>query len=63
MPITPHTNGEPLLKQRAPHNLILSQSITILLVVWSANGNGTALTHKARSKVYLLNDDLTNEFV
>ena len=29
----------------------------ILLVVWSANGYGSALTSKACSKVNLLNDD------
>ena len=28
----------------------------ILLVVWSANGDGSALTSKASSKVNLLND-------
>ena len=35
MPITPHANGEPLLKQSSD---ILSQFATIVLVVWSANG-------------------------
>ena len=35
----------------------LSQSATILLDVWSANGDGCALTSKASSMVNLLNDD------
>ena len=30
----------------------------ILLVVWSANSGGSALTFKASSKVNLLNDDI-----
>ena len=34
--ITPHANGKPLLKQS-------SFLATILLVVWSANGDGSAL--------------------
>ena len=35
-----------------------------LLVVWSVNGNGSALTSKVSSMVNLLNDDiLTDEFV
>ena len=29
----------------------------ILLVVWSVNGNGSALTSKASSRVNFLNDD------
>ena len=45
-----------LLQSGAPHIHILSQSATILLV-WSANGNGSALTSKASSKVNLVNDD------
>ena len=40
MPITPHTNGEPLLKWSS----FLYQFAKILLVVWSANGNGIVLT-------------------
>ena len=52
MPITPHTNGEPLLNG-APHIHILSQSAMILLVEWY----GSALTSKACSKVNLLNND------
>ena len=52
MPITPHVNGEPLLKWSS----ILSQFAMILLIVWYANGNGSAaLTSKASSN--LLNDD------
>ena len=47
-PITPRANGEPLLKWSSSHShsgsLILSQPVAILLVVWSANGNGSALT-------------------
>ena len=35
MPTTPHANGEPLLKRSS----FLSQFATILLVVWSANGD------------------------
>ena len=58
MPITPHANGEPLLLSGAPHIHILPQFATILLVVWSANGDGGALTSKASSKVVnLLNHD------
>ena len=44
-PIVPHANGEPLLNG-APHLHILFQSATILLVVWSTNGNGSAITSK-----------------
>ena len=39
----------------APHIHILSQFATILLIVWSAHGNGSALTSKDSSN--LLNDD------
>ena len=39
MPITPHANGEPLLKQSS----ILSQFAMIPLVVWSANGDDRVL--------------------
>ena len=35
---------------------IVSQSATILMVVWFANGNGSALTSKTSSKVNLLHD-------
>ena len=52
MPITPHANGKPVLKRSS---LFLSQFATILLVVWSANGDGSALTSEASSN--LLNDD------
>ena len=38
--------------------LIFPQFATILLVVWSAKGDGSALTSKASSKVKLLNDDI-----
>ena len=55
-PITLHANGEPLLKSGGPQH-ILYQSAMILLVVWSAKGNGSPLTSKASSKVNLLNDD------
>ena len=48
--------GEPLLKRSSSHSL-LPQSTTILLVVWSANSDGSALTSKASSKVNLLNND------
>ena len=56
MPITPQLMAS-LFKSRAPHIHILSQSAIILLVVWSANGNSSAFTSKASSKVNLLNDD------
>ena len=52
MPITHHTNGEPLLSSLI---FVLSQFATILLVVWSANGYGSALTSKTSSN--LLNDN------
>ena len=54
IPITRHSNGEPLLKRSSSHSL----PTTILLVVLSANGNGSAVTSKATSKVNLLNDDI-----
>ena len=40
----------------ASHYHILLISATILLVVWSANGSGSALSSYASSKVNLLND-------
>ena len=52
MPITLHANGEPLLKRSS----FLSQFATILLVVWSANGGGSALT-TSKASSNLLNDD------
>ena len=54
MPITPHTNGEPLLKRSSSY----SQFATILLVVWCANSDGSALPSKANSnlKKMLLTD-------
>ena len=54
MPITPHANGEPLLKQSSSYSHS-SQFATILLVVWSANGYSSALTSKATSN--LLSDN------
>ena len=51
-----HTLMANLLQSGAPHIHILSQSATILLV-WSAKGNGSALTSKASSRVNLVNDD------
>ena len=51
--ITPHANSDSLLKRSSSH----SHSVTILLVVWSTNGDGSAPTSKASSKVNLLNDD------
>ena len=50
--ITPHANGEPLLKLSSPHSL-LSSSATILLV-WSANGDAP---FQGKFQVNLLNDD------
>ena len=38
--ITPHANGEPLFKWSSSHSHILPP---ILLVVWSANGDGIVL--------------------
>ena len=55
--------GEPLLKRSSSYIHILSKFATILLVVWSANGDCSALTSKASSN--LLNDDtyVTDAFV
>ena len=51
MPITPHANGKFLLKAE-----LLSFPVCILLVVWSAYGDGSIrITSKASSN--LLNDD------
>ena len=50
MPITPHTNGEPLLKQ-----LLIFPVCNESAFVLSANSDGSALTSKASSN--LLNDD------
>ena len=55
MPITLHANGEPFLKWSSSYSHSF-QSTTILLVVWSANGDGSAITSRASSKVNLLND-------
>ena len=52
MPITPHANGEPLLMWSS----FLSQFAMILLVVWSAIGDGSALT-TTKTSSNLLNDD------
>ena len=57
MPITPHANGEPLLKWSS----FLSQFAKIQLVVWSANGDSSALNTSMASS-NLLNDD-TNKCV
>ena len=46
-----------ILSSRAPHIHFYPSSATILLVVWSANSDGSALTSMASSKVNLLNDD------
>ena len=48
----PHANGEPLLKRRFSLS-ILPCSATILLVVWSANGDGLVVL-LCTSKVNLL---------
>ena len=50
MPITPHTNSEPLLKRCS------FRFQTILIVVWSANCDGSALT-TSKASSNLLNDD------
>ena len=47
-------NCEPLLKWTSAH----SQSEIILFLVWSANGDGSALNFKANFQVNLLNDDI-----
>ena len=53
--ITPHANDEPLLNWRSSHFTIFPSSAMILLVVWSANGDGIVLLpSKANSKVNLL---------
>ena len=46
-----------LFSSEAPHTLFFPSSAMILLVVWSAKGDDSALTSKASSKVNLLNDD------
>ena len=52
MPFTPHVNGEPLLKRSA----FLSQFAKILLVLWYANSDCSALT-TSKASFNLLNDD------
>ena len=59
MHVTPHANGKPLFKTSLQAELLIftffPSSATILLVVWSANGDGySALTSP---KVNLLSDD------
>ena len=49
MPIIPQ-----LMENSSKEESFLSQFTKILLVVWSANGNGSALT---TSKLQLLSDD------
>ena len=51
MLITLHANGKPLLKL----NSSFYPFAMILLIVWSANGDGSVLTSKTSSN--LLNDD------
>ena len=49
MPIIPHTNGEPFLEKTS----FFSQFAKFMLVVWSANGDGTVTTlttSKARKR-------------
>ena len=41
-----------------PHIHFFTSSAVILLVVWSANDNGSALTSKASSKDNLLNEGI-----
>ena len=49
---------ENLFSSGAPHINFFPSSAIILLVVWSANGDGSALASKSpSSKVNLLNDD------
>ena len=43
MHITPHANGEPLLKRELLTFTFFLSSATILLVVWSDNGDGIVL--------------------
>ena len=46
-----------LFSSGAPHIHFFPSSAMILLVVWSANGNCSALIFEASSKVNILNDD------
>ena len=55
--ITLHSNGETLLKQSSSHSNSSPVLQTILLVVLSANGDGSVLTSMASSKINLLSDD------
>ena len=48
---------ENLYSSGAPHIHFLPSPVTIVLVVWSANDDGSALTSKASPKVNLLTDD------
>ena len=54
MPITPHANGEHLLKWSSSHSYSFLAHNNF---VWSANGKGSALTSKASSNINLLNND------
>ena len=62
MPITPHANGEPFLSGSSH---IHFKFVTILLVVWSANGKrcGSALTSNTSSNLLKLMMTLTDAFM
>ena len=51
-----HANGEPLLKQSS-HIHFFPSSTTILFVVWSANGDGSALSRRASFEVMTILTD------
>ena len=57
MPITPHANGESLLKRSSSYHILSRFAMILLVVWWSANGDSdsSALSSKASSN--LLNDD------
>ena len=46
-----------LFSSGAPNILFFSQSVMILLIIWSANGNSSAVTSRVSSKFNLLKDD------
>ena len=60
--ITPHTNGEPYQVELLTF-IFFPSSATILLVLWSANDDGSALTSKASSKVNLPKTIFTDAIV
>ena len=55
--ITPHANVRTSSQVELLIFTFFPSSAMILLVLWSADGNSSALTSKASSKVNSLNDD------